>query len=66
VHLTLKDKKPNIAGMQLADLVVTPVGRGVLRLPTKADEVKRLIVKNKFRRVRGKHRGYGLVVLPSF
>lgn len=35
VHLTLKDKKPNIAGMQLADLVVTSVGRGVLRLPIK-------------------------------
>ena len=67
VHLTLKDKKPNIAGMQLADLIVTPVGRGVLKLPMKDDEVSRLVVKRKFRRgFLGQHRGYGLVVLPSF
>jgi hypothetical protein len=67
VHLTLKDKKPNISGMQLADLIVTPVGRGVLRLPTKDDEVSRRVVKRKFRRGPwGQHRGYGLVVLPSF
>lgn len=66
VHFTLKDKKPNIAGMQLADLVATPIGRGVLRLPTKPDEVSRQVVKNKFRRVGGQHRGYGIVELPSF
>jgi len=66
VHLTLKDKKPNIAGMQLADLVATPIGRGVLRLPTKPDEVSRLVVKKKFRRVGGQHRGYGIVELPDF
>ena len=58
VHLTLKDKKPNIAGMQLADLIATPVGRGVLRLPTKDDEVSRRVVKRKFRRgILGQHRG---------
>lgn len=67
VHLTLKDKKPNIAGMQLADLIVTPVGRGVLRLPTKDDEVSRRLIKKKFRKgFFGQHRGYGLVVLPRF
>ena len=67
VHLTLKNKKPNIAGMQLADLIATPVGRGVLRLPTKDDEVSRRVVKRKSRRgILGQHRGYGLVVLPSF
>lgn len=67
VHLTLKDKKPNIAGMQLADLIATPVGRGVLKLPTKDDEVSRVVVKRKFRRGwLNQHRGYGLVVLPSF
>ena len=67
VHFTLKDKKPNIAGMQLADLIATPVGRGVLRLPTKDDEVSRRVIKRKFRRgLFGQHRGYGLVVLPNF
>lgn len=66
VHLTLKDKKPNIAGMQLADLVATPVGRGILRLDTKPDEVSRAVVKSKLRREGGQHRGYDVVELPSF
>jgi hypothetical protein len=67
VHLTLKDKKPNIAGMQLADLIVTPIGRDVLNLSTKDDEVSRRIVKTKVRHgAAGQHRGYGLVVLPDF
>lgn len=66
VHLTLKDKQPNIAGMQLADLIVTPVGRSVLKLPTKDDEVSRQVVETKFHRgVAGQHRGFGLVVLPD-
>jgi hypothetical protein len=53
--------------MQLADLIVTPVGRGVLKLPTKDDEVSRRVIKKKFRRgLLGQHRGYGLVVLPGF
>jgi hypothetical protein len=65
VHFTLKDKKPNIAGMQLADLIATPIGRGVLRLTTKPDEVSREVVKKKFRRVRGQHRGFGIIELPS-
>lgn len=64
VDFTLKDKMPNIAGMQLADLVVTPVGRSVLNLPTKDDEVSRRIVTSKLRRVNGQYQGYGLVVRP--
>lgn len=65
VHLTLKDKKPNIAGMQLADLMATPVGRGVLRLDTKPDEVSREVVMRKLLRVKGEYRGYGIVELPD-
>jgi len=60
--LNLRDKTDNVAGLQLADLVVTPVGRYVLGKAIKEDFE---IVKSKFRRSRdGKMEGYGLVVLP--
>jgi hypothetical protein len=60
--LNLRDKTDNVAGLQLADLVVTPVGRYVLGKTIKEDFE---IVKSKFRRSRdGKIEGYGLVVLP--
>ena len=61
--LNLRAKKDNIAGLQLADLVVSPIGRHVLGKPDKEDW---RIVERKFRRNRhGKVEGYGLVVLPK-
>jgi len=61
--LTLHDKTENIAGLQLADLVVSPIGRCVLGKPTKEDY---RIVESKYRRNwRGKFEGFGLVVLPK-
>lgn len=61
--LNLRAKKDNIAGLQLADLVVTPIGRHVLGKPDKEDW---RIVAGKFRRSRrGVVEGYGLVVLPK-
>lgn len=55
-------KRDNIAGLQLADLVVSPIGRFVLGKPTKEDF---RIIEGKFRRRRnGNYRGYGLVILP--
>jgi hypothetical protein len=63
VGLNLRPKSDNIAGLQLADLVVTPIGRYVLGKPTKEDFQ---IVESKFRRNQhGDYRGYGLVVLPK-
>jgi len=60
--LNLREKTDNVAGLQLADLVVTPVGRHVLGKAIKEDFE---IVKSKFRCSRdGKMEGYGLVVLP--
>lgn len=60
--LTLRDKKDNLAGLQLADLVVTPIGRHILGKTTKEDYE---IVKSKFRCDRkGCYEGFGLVVLP--
>ena len=62
LSLNLRDKTENIGGLQLADLVVTPIGRFVLGKSAKEDFE---IVQSKFRRNRdGKYEGYGLVVLP--
>lgn len=61
--LNLRAKSQNIAGLQLADLVVSPIGRHVLGKPDKEDW---LVVREKFRRSRkGTIEGYGLVVLPK-
>ena len=61
--LNLRSKSDNLAGLQLADLVVTPIGRHLLGKETKEDY---RIVKSKFRRNRkGEYEGYGLVVLPK-
>jgi hypothetical protein len=61
--LNLRPKSANIAGLQLADLVVSPIGRHVLGKPEKEDW---RIVQEKFRRSRkGRVLGYGLVTLPN-
>jgi len=61
--LNLRAKKDNIAGLQLADLAVSSIGRHVLGKPDKEDW---RIVEQKFRRNRdGKVEGFGLVVLPK-
>ena len=61
--LNLRAKQDNLAGLQLADLVVTPIGRHVLGKPSKEDWA---IVESKFRRSEsGRIEGYGLVVLPK-
>jgi hypothetical protein len=39
VALDLRDKKPNLAGMQLADLVITPIGRHVMEMAPKPNQV---------------------------
>jgi len=61
--LNLRAKKDNIAGLQLADLVVSPIGRHVLG---KRDRDDWRIVEQKFRRNQnGKVEGFGLVILPK-
>lgn len=61
--LNLRAKSENIVGLQLADLVVTPIGRHVFGKPGKEDFE---IVRSKLRRSRtGVTDGYGLVVLPK-
>ena len=60
--LVLRDKSADIPGLQLADLVVTPIGRKILNKRIKEDYH---IVESKMRRSSsGRICGYGLVVLP--
>ena len=58
----LHDKAENLAGLQLADLVVTPIGRHVLGKRTQEDF---RIIQKKFRRVGDTYDGAGLMVLPQ-
>ncbi len=61
--LITRPKQDNIAALQLADLVVTPIGRFVLGRAIKEDFK---IIESKFRRDRnGKYEGAGLVILPK-
>jgi hypothetical protein len=63
VGLNLRDKSENVAGLQLADLVVSPIGRQVLGKSAKEDW---RIVESKLRRgPKGSYEGYGLVILPK-
>ena len=61
--LHIRDKKKNISGLQLADLVVSPIGRYILGKKPKQDW---RILEKKFRKnSSGIYLGYGLVVLPK-
>lgn len=64
VSLDLRDKKPNLAGMQLADLVITPVGRHVLGVPPRPNRIHWEVVEHKMRRVGKTYVGAGLVQRP--
>ena len=61
VDLILKDKHLNIAGLQLADLVVSPIWRHVVG---KAPREDWSIVERKFRRSGDRYEGYGLIIWP--
>jgi len=61
--LNLRPKSENVPGLQLADLVVSPIGRHVLG---KQDKEDWRIVERKFRRTpEGRVQGAGLVILPK-
>ncbi len=63
-ELKLVDKKDNVAGLQIADLVVTPIGRWAMGKKAHEDWE---IIKTKFRKdsKTGRIEGYGLIVLPK-
>lgn len=61
--LKIRDKSQNIVGLQISDLIVSPIGRHIIGKESKADWG---IIKQKFRRgPRGNYMGFGLVVLPQ-
>ena len=63
IGLNLKAKSVNIAGLQLADLVISPIGRHAMGLHTHDNWD---IVRSKMCQDRhGRVEGYGLVVLPK-
>lgn len=61
-ELHIRQKSKNISGLQMADLVVTPIGRRVLGKALHADWQ---VIESKLYRYRGKWEGAGLVVLPK-
>lgn len=65
VGIDLKDKRPNLSAMQLADLVITPIGRHVAQRPQKEFEVQWAVIEKKLRRIRGEYLGPGLIVRPK-
>ena len=59
----LRDKKDNITGLQLADLIVSPIGRQIMGKPKRDDWQ---IVEKKLRRDPGGcTQGHGLFVFPE-
>ena len=62
VDLRIRDKKENLAGLQLADLVVSPIGRHVIGKPDRDDwrSLEPKLIRGRY----GQAEGSGLVVLP--
>lgn len=61
-NLVIRGKDENIAGLQIADLVASPIGRFVLGRKTHEDF---RIIEQKFRKCGSDYKGFGLVVLPK-
>jgi hypothetical protein len=62
-NLSLKSKQDKIAGLEIADAVVTPIARRILGRTSKIDID---VIKDKMRKNSlGDVTGYGLVVLPK-
>lgn len=61
--LNLRDKTSGVVGLEIADLVVSPIGRHILGKPAREDF---RIIECKFRRdAQGNYLGPGLIVLPK-
>ncbi len=62
-NLAIKEKYENLAGLEIADAIVTPIARAILKRQSK---IKIEILKEKMRKNHlGEISGYGLVVLPK-
>jgi hypothetical protein len=64
--LKLSNKKINEPGLQLADLIASPIGRIVLRKKKRnGNEIDFDFIKVKFRNKNGRILSYGLTIIPS-
>ena len=61
-ELALRRKSDNSAGLQLADLVISPIGRYLIGKPQYDDW--RIVAAKLLRNASGAYQGYGLTVLP--
>ena len=62
-HFFIKKKEENIAGLQLIDSMVSPIGRKYMGYKSYLNYA---IIEEKFRRNKeGKYMGYSLVILPK-
>lgn len=61
-RLSIRNKRDKIAALQLADLVVSPIGRFAIGKPVKEDF---RIVETKSRRRGGRYERAGLVIHPK-
>lgn len=60
----IKKKEENIAGLQLIDSIITPIGRRYLNLKNRYLDYE--AIKSKFERHScGRYRGYGLIFFPK-
>ena len=61
---TIRKKAENIAGLQLADSLVTPIGRKYCK--RKNFYIDYDAIKSKFKKIEcGKYKGYGLIIVPK-
>ncbi len=62
-NLVLKRKEDNLAGLEIADAIVTPIARNILGRKSRIDieMIKQKMRKNHL----GEIAGYGLVILPK-
>jgi len=58
------EKKRNLSGLQLADLVFHPIGRHLLK-PEQKNRAYEVMEKKFHRSTDGKLRGYGLKIFPK-
>jgi len=61
-ELIIANKQINSDGMQLADLIARPIGRKYLK-PDQNNKAFE-IIKNKFRKVNGTYKNYGIKIFP--
>ncbi|OGX16191.1 MAG: hypothetical protein A2166_06700 [Omnitrophica WOR_2 bacterium RBG_13_41_10] len=61
-QLLIKEKKENIAGLQIADLIASPIGRKVLG---KKNQIDYEAIEKRYRSKGGRYLGFGLVILPK-